>query len=257
MERIVFLGQKPIGERCFRELLDRGKPELRVVGAVSNAATSTWWGSNAIRTAAKDADIPFVDNSSRHEDVIGDLIRREEATAIISVQHPWVVSAQVLAAVRHRAWNVHNARLPEYMGYNAVNHALLNGEDSYTSTVHWMAEEVDTGELAFTETFELTGTETARCLYARAAEAGQEAFSRLLDVLESGADVPREVAEGQPRFYSRDSIDPLRRIENINDGAEIDRKARAFWFPPFEPAFLELDGRRFYVVPQDGFRDAD
>ena len=55
-------------------------------------------------------------------------------------------------------------------------------------------------------------------------------------------------SEGQ--YYRRNSIEGLKRIEDPCDADEVDRKCRAFYFPPFEPAHFEKGGRRFYVLPE-------
>ncbi len=250
MERVIFLGQKTVGERCLR-VLSEASGALDIVGVASNTDTSVWWGSAGVFDFATQEGVPFIANDERREAELLALIADQSATAVISVQHPWILSASVLDAVDRRAWNLHNAKLPDYQGYNAANHAILNGDNAFTSTVHWMTPEADAGEVAFTETFPLTGRETAASLYDKAIEAGVAAFRRLVECLRTGEPVPREPLRGQVRFYARTSTDALRRIDNPADPDELDRKARAFWFPPFEPAFIEARGRRFHVAPED------
>ena len=247
MTRVLYLGQKPIGERCFELLLDAGG--IEVAGAVSNPEASAWWGSAGVRERAEAEGIPFLANTERAEDEIEAMIRDRGAEALVSVQHTWVLPGRLLDAVDGRAFNLHNAPLPEYKGYNAANHAILNDERRFAATVHWMAEEVDAGEAAFVESFPVPDGVTAAELYELAADAGLRAFARLVDALARGEEVPQEPLRGESRFYPREAIDELRLIADPGDPDEVDRKARAFHFPPFEPAYFLVDGEKRHVAP--------
>jgi methionyl-tRNA formyltransferase len=247
--RILYLGQKPIGEKCFDILREHQSSSLQIRGAVSNQTTNVWWKSNTIYTECVRDGIEFIPNDRRRSAEIKSLIVREQIDAIISVQHAWILPGEILSLVDNFAFNLHNAKLPAYKGYNACNHAILNGERYYTSTIHWMTEEVDEGFIAFEETFEIEPAETAQSLYEKAGRAGESAFRKLVAHLSEGRQVPRETATGQGTFYPRNSLDTLREIKNIEDLREVDRKARAFYFPPFEPAYFIVEGRKFYILP--------
>jgi methionyl-tRNA formyltransferase len=249
MIRILYLGQKPIGERCFDILRDAQSSSLQISGVVSNANDDVWWKSNAIYRECVRGGIPFISNDKRNNREIENLIIRNEINAIISVQHNWILPGEILSLVNNFAFNLHNAKLPGYKGYNACNHAILNGERYYSSTVHWMAEEVDAGGIAFEESFEIGPKETAKGLYERASRAGETAFRKLVDHLAAGKPIPNVPALGAGTFYPRNSLGALREIKKIEDVQEVDRKARAFYFPPFEPAYFILDGHKFYVLP--------
>jgi hypothetical protein len=58
-----------------------------------------------------------------------------------------------------------------------------------------------------------------------------------------------------PFIYPRNALSEHREILNTADEVEVDRKSRAFWFPPFEPAFYRTVGKKYYVVPLRGFSD--
>lgn len=247
MIRVLYLGQKWIGERCF-ELLIR-HPRIEVCAAVTNPTPSRWWRTNAVWNRAQVLGIPVVSNEERNEEALGELVAVHRPAAILSVQHPWILPASLLEAVEG-AFNLHSARLPDYGGHNAVNHVLLNGEDTHTVTAHWMAASVDSGDVVFEETIRVEPTDTARRLYERALPAGETAFGRLLDAISAGIDtVPRRPLHGPVRFYPRSSIDSEREIVSLADARDVELRSRALYFPPFEPAFHVIDGRRHYVLP--------
>ncbi len=243
MKRILFLGQRPIARRCFDLLLERAGSLGLVVEAV--AADREFFG--ALDAAGAVPACVRIPNEARNEEALLAAIRSRGVDALISVQHPWVVSAAVLEAVGGRAFNLHNAKLPEYRGYNTISHAILNGDPVYTTTVHWMAPEVDTGDLAYEASVPVGDCDTAWSLYQKTMGSADAVFGRLICDLGGGKTVPRRPPGPGGRFYRKREIEALKEIVSPGDAREVDRKARAFYFPPHEPAYFKIGGKKFYV----------
>jgi methionyl-tRNA formyltransferase len=248
VDRILFLGQKWLGEQCFDLLQSDQYDSLRICGVVSNVSTRVWWKSNKIYQHCMTEGIPFMDNNGRNNKAIKAMITNLDINIVISVQHPWILPPDILSLVNFNAFNLHNAKLPEYKGHNACNHAILNGERYYTSTLHWLETKVDTGAIAFEETLDIAPDDTARSLYEKALQSGQTVFRELLDHLLHQKPIPREPMVGDEIFYPRGSIDQFREIKDILDPDQVDKRARALFFPPFEPAYYLLSGRKHYVL---------
>lgn len=260
MSRVLFLGQKAIGERCF-DLLEASSLEVR--GVSSNTSQDVWWGTNGIYQKARNRSIPFIATDRPSEQIpytAGDknhtkemleLIFTEKIDLILSVQHPWILPKSVLEAVNHKAYNLHNAKLPEYKGYNAVNHSILNGEKRHFSTVHKMVEEVDAGDLVMERSTEIYPEDTALSLYDKTGITCEQMFAKFMEWLERNWLLPATPQKGESHFYPRNSLDKEREINNPVCGEELDPKSRAFYFPPFEPAFIRMfGGAKHYVLPE-------
>lgn len=249
MIRVLYLGQKWAGDRCFRLLAAHSGVEP--CGVVTNLTADNWWRTNGVHRDAVELGIPVLSNEDRNDDALKALIEEHGPDAIVSVQHPWILPPDHLAAVNGRAFNLHAARLPDYAGHNAVNHVILQGERTHTVTIHWMTESVDSGDAAFEETIPVLAEDTARSLYERALTACERAFTLLLDALASGVDeLPRRPLMGEPRFYPRSSIDSEREIRSLDDPQDVSTRSRALYFPPFEPAFTTVDGQKQYIFPR-------
>lgn len=249
MIRILFLGQKWLGERCFDILQKLQSDSVCICGVVSNSSTEVWWQTNTIYQRCLSTGIPLIANDKRNDAAIVSMIAEMNVNTIISVQHPWIIPQESISLVNDRAFNLHNARLPTYRGHNACNHAILNGDQYYTSTLHWMVAEVDAGAIAFEETVEVAPDDTARSLYEKAIESGQMVFQRLLSHLMQRQPIPHKPISGTGVLYSRNSLDHFREIRDITNPEEVDRKSRALFFPPFEPAYYRLSGKKHYVLP--------
>lgn len=248
--RALFFGQKPVGEAAWRYLQTQEDASFEVVALCSNAdAGAVWWGTNEVY--ATRGDRRFVESMRRQPEELLAAIRELDINLLLLVQYPWILPPEVLAAVDYNILTCHNAPLPHYGGHNAVAHAILNGETEFGCTVHWMADQVDSGAIALETTFPLAPDETAFSLFGKCHHANLFLFEALVGMLKAGEPVPRRSGHGhaEVQVYPRNSLDGMRLIGSA-DLTEIDRKARAFYFPPFEPAHFVTGGRKLYVLPE-------
>ncbi|MEY8336181.1 formyltransferase family protein [Lachnospiraceae bacterium 47-T17] len=244
------MGQKPIGELCFEELVRRQNDKYNVVAVVSNMdKENVWWKENGIYEQCISKNIAFIDNTKRNEEKIKELIVGENIDFIVSVGHGWILSDQILALVNYRAVNLHLAMLPEYQGNFTYNHAILNGEDKYGVTFHWMTDKVDTGDYIFTNDFSIQDNDTAYSLYLKSVDAGLSLFKQFIDYICENKELPRRSMRRKSHFYSRTSLQGLKEIQNNASLEDIARKSRAFYFPPFEGAYMVIQGEKYYVYP--------
>jgi methionyl-tRNA formyltransferase len=77
-------------------------------------------------------------------------------------------------------------------------------------------------------------------------------FERVLQRALDGEELPR-VAQGQGRYVSRTDFDELR---VVRPGDDLERKLRAFWYPPWPGAVVDVDGRRLTLVDERLLADA-
>lgn len=244
--RILFLGQKPIGEACLKALLENS---LAPVSIVTNRDTErVWWKSSFIWETGQELNIPLLDNDRRRTDALLKIMHATAPDVLLSVQHQWILPAEILSGVP-RAFNLHLAPLPSYKGYNCFNHAILNREENYGVTLHHIAPEVDAGPTAYEERFAIAPRETAKSLYEKSFAAGLRIFRALLSDLLDERPVPSIAQSGVEHFYSRESLESFREVANDAAPEEKDRRARAFYFPPFDGAFMREGGHKVFLSP--------
>ena len=73
--RILFLGQKPIGEECYTLLFRSQSKNINIKTVVSNEKKTNWWKSNYIYENSKKNNIKFISNEKRNENEIIDSIK--------------------------------------------------------------------------------------------------------------------------------------------------------------------------------------
>jgi methionyl-tRNA formyltransferase len=156
--------------------------------------------------------------------------------------------------------NFHPAPLPDMRGLGGYNVAILEGMEAWGVSCHFVDERYDTGDLVEVERFPIDRErETAFSLDLASQERLLGLFKRVMASALAGEELPRE-PQGEGRYVTREEFEELRRVR---PGDDLDRKLRAFWYPPHLGAVIELDGRVLTLVDEhllaetaDAYRDA-
>lgn len=245
---ILFLGQKPLGQRAFSMLLEAQEEGFRLAGAVSNISTENWWRDNAIYRLCEERGYPFISNEKRNHDAILECIATHQVDCLLSVQHGWILPEPVIEAVGGRAFNLHLSPLPDYKGWHGPSHAILDEREMFGVSLHWLTREVDAGEMAYYADVPIRPDDTAHSLYGRCEEAGLALFTELVKTLKNGKTPPRFRREGEARFYGPQDLEKHKAVTLPTDPEQVARVARACYFPPFEPAYILHEGRKIYLT---------
>ena len=153
----------------------------------------------------------------------------------------------LLSLGRAGCLNFHPAPLPDVRGVGGYNVAVLEGMKEWGVSCHFMDAEFDTGDLVEVERFPIdAGAETAFSLDLRSQERLYELFKRVMRRALAGEELPR-TPQGPGRYVGREEFESLRRVR---PGDDIGRKLRAFWYPPYPGAVIEVDGREVTLVDE-------
>jgi methionyl-tRNA formyltransferase len=125
---------------------------------------------------------------------------------------------------------------------------------------HFVDEGFDSGDLVEVERFAIDArAETAFSLDLESQERLLGLFERVMQLALSGRELPR-APQGMGRYVTREEFEALRAVR---PGDDLERKLRAFWYPPHPGAELELEGRRLTLVDEsllaevaEAYRDA-
>ena len=166
---------------------------------------------------------------------------------VVSFLYPRLIREPVLSLGRLGCLNFHPAPLPDFRGVGGYNAAILEGLGEWGVSCHFVDEQFDTGDLVEVERFAIDPS--AHTAFSLDLESGARLvglFGRVMDRLLGGDELPRE-PQGDGRYISHDEFERLR---VVRPGDDLDRKLRAFWYPPYPGAVLEVDGRRLTLVDE-------
>lgn len=251
MVRVAFFGSHGLGERCL-EILDE-HPDVTVSVVVTcPEGYDSWWEGSVHRLAT---NLGYdVLTTSEESDVL-----QYDIDYLISVYYPNILGPELLEHPEEAALNLHQAELPRYRGSNVFSHAIMNAREDdywqYGTTIHFMADEVDAGDVVDRNFVEIRKNDTARSLYERTRKASIELFEDTLPdiVTKDVTGTPQEEFDGEQYFYTKDSLDGLKEIppEELSSPANPDQiydRIRALEFPPHEPAFTTIGSDRIYLT---------
>ena len=81
--------------------------------------------------------------------------------------------------------NLHGSLLPQYRGAAPINHAIINGEKETGVTTFFLKQEIDTGDIIFTDAVEITANETAGSLHDKLMVLGANLLVKTVSAIEA------------------------------------------------------------------------
>lgn len=214
------------------------------------------WTRDAQRVdlVAERRGIPLVSETELYADPPADV------DLVISFLYWKLIREPLISLGRIGCLNFHPAPLPDFRGVGGYNVAILEELSEWGVSAHFVDAGFDTGDLVEVERFPFDNeTATAFSLDLLSQEHLFALFERTLTRVLEGEELPRR-AQGDGRYVTRAEVEELRRVRK---GDDLDRKLRAFWYPPHPGAIVDVDGRELTLVDNsllaeaaDAYRDA-
>lgn len=234
--KLLFMGRKPAAAEALRWSLRAG---FDVVGVITDADNPD---SETARIARR-RDLALLDYEGACELVADGRLEFDVGVSFVFWK---IIDEPLLDAPGCGIINFHPAPLPEYRGTAGYNVAILEGLDRWAVTAHYMEREIDAGGIIDSFEFSIDPVqETARTLERKSQRFMLDLYRKTMRrVLKRGTELETRPNDGG-RYISRAKMEKMKRVE---PGDDIDRKIRAFWFPPYHGAFIELDGQKYTLV---------
>ncbi|WP_199849696.1 formyltransferase family protein [Blastococcus sp. Marseille-P5729] len=141
--------------------------------------------------------------------------------------------------------NFHPAPLPEYRGTAGYNLAILNRLDRWSVTAHYVDKDIDTGGIIDAFEFSIDSeSETAASLEATSQAFMLGLYRKTLNRVAKEGSL-RAIENLGGRYVSRAQTEEMKQF---SEGDDIDRQIRAFWFPPYTGAFVEIAGVKYTLI---------
>jgi methionyl-tRNA formyltransferase len=198
------------------------------------------------------------------EDQRVDLVAQEHGLALVSEQELYAsppegvdvvlsflfwnrIREPLLSLGRIGCLNFHPAPLPDMRGVGGYNVAVLEGMGEWGVSCHFVDADFDTGDIVEVERFAIDpDTATALSVDVDSQEHLYELFKRVMRRALADEELPR-TPQGEGRYVSREEFEGMRRVR---PGDDLDRKLRAFWYPPYPGALVDVDGRDLTLVDE-------
>lgn len=147
--------------------------------------------------------------------------------------------------------NFHPAPLPDFRGVGGYNVAIAENLPAWGVSAHFVEERFDTGAVIAVDRFSISSQrETAFSLEQKSQQKLLALFRRVMAVALAGSDLPRAPQAGG-RYVSKNDFESLRRVGADDPPEVVERKIRAFWYPPYGGASVAIHGKEYTLVSDD------
>ncbi|MBI5728770.1 MAG: formyl transferase [Candidatus Magasanikbacteria bacterium] len=148
--------------------------------------------------------------------------------------------------------NFHPAPLPDYKSRAGYNTAILDQRKNFGVSAHFVEDETfDSGQIIKVLTFPIDPkTETVISLEQKTQRKLVELFKSVITSFLLNKKFKLAANKGG-LYLTAGQLDELKRIDPSKESLEeIHRKIRAFFFPPYPGAYVEIKGEKFTLLDE-------
>ncbi len=237
MIKILFMGRKPVAVNLLKFIHDLDN--VQIVGVL----TDNHLEGSVTTKVANDLGLQIYTFNQALQAM------RQGALSFdlgISMLYWRKLKDEFISLPRLGVINFHPAILPEYKGTAGYNLAILEGRLDWGVSAHYVDEEIDTGDIIEVKTFPIDyDKETVVTLEKKSVKVLEELAQKIIfKVVSLNGKLPARSNEGG-RYISREEME---RMKEIREGDDIERKIRAFWFPPYGGAYFPTLGKDYTLV---------
>ncbi len=167
---------------------------------------------------------------------------------VISFLYTKKIKKSLVSLAKIGGINFHPAPLPEFRGLGGYNIAIYENLSYWGVSAHFIEELLDAGDIIKVRNFAIDPkTETAFSLEQKSQSFLLELFKEVIERVNRRHQLPR-TPQGKGRYIRREEFESLRKIRPEDTLEEIDRKIRAFWYPPHGGAYIDIQGKEYTLI---------
>ena len=242
MPSALFFGSKPGSVVAFNELIKANWDIRKVV--VSETIHYDWYGLRTLESEALKNGIEVIYQKES--------LKEENVDYVISYMFRHRIVKEVLDKAKVAAINFHPAPLPEFGGWGTYNRAILNDSNYFGCTCHYMSENFDEGDLIKVRKFEIDSSKLTAIELENITQLEMlKLFIEIVGMIEKEIPlVGSKQNKIENSYLSFEEMENLKIISSGMSAVQIEKVARAFWFPPHRGAFFQLGESRIEIVPE-------
>ncbi len=237
MTRILFMGRKKVSAGLLEFLSSQSG--IEIVGVLTDSHLQ----GSPTTAVAKRLGLPLYTFDTALEAMREGRLKYDLGLSILYWRK---LRDEFLTVPARGTINFHPAILPEYKGTGGYNLAIMDGLSEWGISAHYIDDSIDTGDLIEVVRFAMDpDTATAQSLERESMQVLDGFAKRLImQAVESKAKLPTFPNIGG-EYTSRAEMEAMK---EIRPGDDVGRKIRAFWFPPYDGAYVEIDGQKYTLV---------
>ncbi|PIR93156.1 hypothetical protein COT99_02345 [Candidatus Falkowbacteria bacterium CG10_big_fil_rev_8_21_14_0_10_43_10] len=247
IKNVIFLGRKPLATEAVKHLLGKGIKVKAIVAPEQEEYRPK------LRDLAVEEDIPFLSDEEIYKMIAEEDKLLSDVDLVISYLFWKKIKEPLIKLGKSGCINFHPAPLPDYKNRAGYNTAILDRRKSYGASAHFIdSENFDSGPIIKVNNFPINpDKETAMSLEQKTQKLMLELFKEVVDIFLAGDKIKTYENKGG-LCLSPKQLEKLKEIDLKSDSSEeINRKIRAFFFPPYTGAKVSIKGQDFTLINND------
>ena len=199
--RIVFMGTPDFAAASLQKLIDE-KYDIAAVFTQPDKPRNRGMSLSfsPVKELALQNGLDVYQPTKLRDGSFTELLRSLKPDVLVVVAYGRILPEDALSVPTYGAVNVHSSLLPKYRGAAPVQWAVLKGDTVTGVSTMYLAPEMDTGDVIFTEKTEIGEFETSGELFDRLMVMGAELLHKTLRAIENGT-APRSKQDESQASY--------------------------------------------------------
>lgn len=243
--RVVFMGTPDFAAASLQKLIDK-KYDIAAVFTQPDkpCGRGMKMAYSPVKQLALDNAIPVYQPTKLRNGETTEIIKNLNSDILAVVAYGRILPEDILDVPKYGAVNVHASLLPKYRGSAPIQWAVLNGDEVTGVSTMYLASEMDTGDIIYTDKTQIGEFETSGELFDRLKNMGAELLDRTLRDIESGT-APRTPQDSSQASYVKMLDKSICPINWCKSPREIIK--HIYGLQPWPVATAELDGKLFKI----------
>lgn len=241
LRKVILLGRKKGAANALRWLL---RHSVKVSFVVSGKG-------EPLEKAARAANVPVLHDSEKLYEKIGrDDQSIQNIDLVISFLFAKRIREPLIKLGSRGCINFHPAPLPDYKSRAGYNTAILEQKKTFGVSSHFIdSETFDAGPIIKVLRFSMDPEkETAWSLEKKTQPKLDQLFEETMKLFMNGKPIRTKKNKGG-LYLTGAELEKLKEVfPEKETPAEIERKIRAFFFPPYHGAYVMLGGKKYTLL---------
>ncbi|MGL4393463.1 MAG: formyltransferase family protein [Fusobacteriaceae bacterium] len=174
----------------------------------------------------------------------------EEIDYVISFLFWEKIKEPLLSLGKKGCVNFHPAPLPDYRGMAGYSFSIIDEIDYWGVSLHFVDEEIDTGNIIECIKFPIDSKKiTVMELEQKTQKKLLELFFNFVDNInnENILEAKKQNKE-RGKYISKKYLESSKEVFFTDSKEVIDKKIRAFWFPPYDGAYIKINDEKYTLI---------
>ena len=248
--RIGYFADGPWSHKAFELIINDTEFNISFIVPRKNTSDLT------LKNFSNKYNIDYLENRTVNSDDFINEIKKYDADIFISMSFDQIFKKEILKIPKLGIINCHAGKLPFYRGRNVLNWVLINDEDEFGITVHYVDESIDTGDIINQKTFPISENDNYNTLL-------QVAYKECAFILYESL---CQINNSTSKRIKQDSIDPIgfycgkrkdgdEKIIWNNKSRDIHNLIRSVCYPGPQAYFIHKS-KKFRVSKSKFFKNA-